>query len=54
MATRDQIQYLVAKNKASSMNTIEQDEELPEHPPAHLNRNQKAVKCPEFGGREIL
>lgn len=25
------------------MNTIEQDEELPEHPPAHLNRNQKAV-----------
>ena len=43
MATRDQIQYLVAKNKASSMNTIEQDEELPEHPPAHLNRNQKAV-----------
>jgi len=43
MSNRDQIQYLVAKNSASSLNDLEQTEELPEHPPAHLNRNQKAV-----------
>ena len=43
MSNRDQIQYLVAKNSASSLNDLEQTEEIPEHPPAHLNRNQKAV-----------
>jgi len=43
MSNRDQIQYLVAKNSASSLNDLEQTEELPEHPPAHLNRNQKAI-----------
>jgi Fe2+ or Zn2+ uptake regulation protein len=43
MSNRDQIQYLVAKNSASSLNDLEQNEELPAHPPAHLNRNQKAV-----------
>ena len=43
ISNRDQIQYLIAKNSASSLNDIEQIEELPEHPPVHLNRNQKAI-----------
>lgn len=40
---RNQIQYLVAKNSASSMNDLEQAEALPLNPPAHLNRNQQAI-----------